>query len=249
MLKTEGIVLSEIRFKETSKILNIYTKKYGKIPVMARGAYKPKSKLIATTQPFSYNEYILHKGRNFYYLNQGVVIDPFYNIRENIKRFAYGFYILELIEKSIPEEEENERLFLLLEKSLRILSNIDEEFLKFIVAFELKYISFLGYRPYIDSCVICNNNHNLNMKFSNSEGGIICSNCFSIDPGGKSIDMLTIKVMKKLLFTPLDSLNSLETPVNILMKLHNILEEYILYNIDRKEFNSLNLLKSITDDI
>lgn len=37
MLKTEGIVLSEIRFKETSKILNIYTKKYGKIPVMARG--------------------------------------------------------------------------------------------------------------------------------------------------------------------------------------------------------------------
>lgn len=26
MLKTEGIVLSEIRFKETSKILNIYTK-------------------------------------------------------------------------------------------------------------------------------------------------------------------------------------------------------------------------------
>ncbi len=27
MLRTEGIVLNEIRFKETSKILNIYTKK------------------------------------------------------------------------------------------------------------------------------------------------------------------------------------------------------------------------------
>ena len=36
MLRTEGIVLNEIRFKETSKILNIYTKKFGRINVMAR---------------------------------------------------------------------------------------------------------------------------------------------------------------------------------------------------------------------
>ncbi len=49
---------------------------------MARGAYRPKSKLIAHTQPFSYNEYQLYKGRNFYYINEGAVIESFYSIRE-----------------------------------------------------------------------------------------------------------------------------------------------------------------------
>ncbi len=36
--RTEGIVLKEMRFKETSKILTIYSRKHGKIHVMARGS-------------------------------------------------------------------------------------------------------------------------------------------------------------------------------------------------------------------
>ena len=98
MLRTEGIVLKEMRYKDTSKILSIYTKKYGKITAMARGAYRPKSKIIANTQLFSYNEYQLYKGRNFYYINQADIIDSFYDIRERIERVVYGQYMLELIE-------------------------------------------------------------------------------------------------------------------------------------------------------
>lgn len=107
MLKTEGIVLKEMRYKDTSKILSIFTKRYGKIAVMARGAYRPKSQIIANTQPFSYNEYQLYKGKNFYYLNQADIIDSFYDIREKIERVVYGQYMLELIEKSMEDGQEN----------------------------------------------------------------------------------------------------------------------------------------------
>ena len=141
MIKAEGIVLSELRFKDTSKILNIYTKSMGKIPVMARGAYKANSKLMASTQVFSFNDYVFNKGRTFYYLNQGNIIKSFYNIRENIDRFIYGSYILEIVEKSSPEEEGNIKLFSLLEKSLDVLSKLDGDFMKFIVAFQLKFVS------------------------------------------------------------------------------------------------------------
>ncbi len=112
LTKTEGIVLKEFRFRETSKILTIYTLKHGKIQAMARGgAYRPKSQLIANTQAFSYNEYQLYKGRNFYYINQGDIIDSFYSIRENINRLMYGSYLLELTDLSIMEEEPNEKYF------------------------------------------------------------------------------------------------------------------------------------------
>ena len=177
MIKTEAIVLSELRFKDTSKILNIYTREVGKIPVMANGAYKANSKLMAATQVLSHNDYVLQKGKSFYYLNQGNIIESFYDIRENIERFIYASYILELVEKSLPEEEKNERIFLLLEKSLGILSNLDKDFLKFTIAFQLKFISFIGYRPYLKNCVICNKNHERGLKWSNQEGGIICKNC------------------------------------------------------------------------
>lgn len=245
MIKTEGIVLSELRFKDTSKILNIYTRSLGKIPVMAKGAYKANSKLTASTQVFSHNEYIFQKGKTFYYLNQGNVIESFYNMRENIERFIYASYVLELIEKSLPEQEENETLFLFLQKSLKILSSLDRDFLKFIVAFQLKFVSFIGYRPFLKTCVICNSSDKDNRRWSYQEGGIICKNCFSLDKASIYIDEDSNRAMEELLYVPFEDLNSINVSLNTLKSLQRILEKYILYNIDRKEFNSLKMLEML----
>lgn len=245
MLKTEGIVLKEIKFKETSKILNIYTKKYGKISAIARGAYKPKSQLIANTQSFSYNEYQLQRGKNFHYITQGYIIDSFYSIRERMERVIYGYYLLELMEKSVPEEEENEKMFLLLEKGLRILASLEKDFVKFILAYELKFVSFLGYKPYIEKCVICGNTNTSNVKFSIINGGIICEGCSVMEPYGQNINKQMYESIKILLYTPLDKVVDINIPDNIVFKAHKILTKYILHNIDRREFNSLNLMDSI----
>lgn len=248
MIKTEGIVLSELRFKDTSKILNVYTKKLGKISVMAKGAYKANSVLMASTQTFSQNEYIFQKGKTFYYLNQGNIMEPFYDIRENIERFIYASYVLELIEKSSPEAEENLTLYLLLEKSLKILSKLDKEFLKFIVAFQLKFASFIGYRPYLSNCVICNKALSNKIKWSNKEGGILCSDCFYADMGASNIDMTIYKAMVDLLYIPLEDLEEVSVSLEVLKYLQSLLEKYILYNIDRKEFNSFKMIEMLVDN-
>lgn len=244
MIKTEGIVLKSSKYQETSKILSIYTKKLGKISVMAQGANRPKSRLIANTQPFSYNEYQFSQGRSFYYINQADMIDSFYDIRENVESMAYGFYILELVEKSVADEESNEKIFMLLVKTLGILADMKDKFLKLIVAFELKYVSFLGYRPYINRCVMCGNGESSTYKFSNLEGGIICCDCFTKDITARPISRELYNSMVKLLYVELDKLDELDIPDNTLDRLHEIIEDYILYNIDRNAFNSLEFFKS-----
>ncbi len=244
MLKTEGIVLKGQKYQETSKILSIYTKNLGKISVMAKGANRPKSRLIANTQPFSYNEYQFSEGRSFYYINQADIIDSFYDIRENMDSMVYGFYILELVEKSVEDEEANEKIFLLLVKTLKILSKLKSDYLRLLVAFELKYISFLGYRPYLSSCVMCGNGKSQEYRFSYLEGGIICSKCYTKDLTAKPISREVFDSMIYLLYAQLDLLDEVEVKDEILCQLHDILEGYILYNIDRKEFNSLKFFKS-----
>ncbi len=243
--KTEGIVLKEFRFKETSKILTLYTLKHGKIQAMARGAYRPKSQLIANTQTFSYNEYQLYKGKNFYYINQGDIIDSFYSIRENIDRLMYGSYLLELMDLSTMEEERNEKLFFLLLKGLSVLSKLDRGFVKFILAYELKFISFLGYKPLLDRCVNCGSKDLSIIKFSIEKGGIVCKNCFRQDNFCENMDLNMYKAMKSLLYTPLDEIMYLKIPECTMFKLHAIMEKYILNKIDRKRFNSLIMLKAM----
>lgn len=245
--RTEGIVLKEMRFRETSKILTIYSRKHGKIHAMARGAYRPKSQLIANTQHFSYNDYYFFKGKNFYYINQAEIIDSFYPIRENINRVMYGSYLLELIETSTLEEEPHERLFLLLKKGLMVLSQLNDDFLKFILAYELKYISFLGYRPSLAGCVNCGDKDFTRIRFNIELGGIVCNKCFVREHYCEYMDMGMYKAMKALLYTPLDKLYCLKIPKDTLFKLHEIMVKYILNKIDRKEFNSLNMLKSMKE--
>lgn len=245
MIKTEGIVLKEIRYKDTSKIIKVFTKEYGMISIMARGAYRPKSKIIANTQPFSYNEYNLHKGRNFFYLNQGSIINSFYYIREKMERFAYGSYMLELVEKSLAEEEKNEKLFLLFRKGLIILEKLDKSFMKFIISYELKFISFLGYKPYLQNCVLCGNNNMEKIKFSIENGGIICSNCFSKSHSSYLIEREEYIALNEFLYTKLEQAYKIKLSNKSLYKLHEVLVEYILYNIDRKRFNTINLMESL----
>ena len=243
MLKTEGIVLKEMRYKDTSKILSIFTKRYGKIAVMARGAYRPKSQIIVNTQPFSYNEYQLYKGKNFYYLNQADIIDSFYDIREKIERVVYGQYMLELIEKSMEDGQENPKIFMLLLKGLNILSTMDKDFLKFIIAYEIKFISFLGYRPFLNRCVLCGNENLNNIRYSPREGGIICCNCFSLDSSSIYLDEKLYKGINELLYIPLDKIHKVQLSAECLKKIHHIIVQHILFNIDRNKLNTLNFIQ------
>lgn len=249
MLKSEGIVLKGIRYKDTSKIVTIYTKEHGKIAVMASGAYSAKSKLMSTTQPFSYGEYHFNKGRGFLYLNQADLINSFYSIRESMERVIYGYYMLELVEKSLAEEQENEKIFLLLEKGLRVLSKLNKNYLQFIIAYELKFVSFLGYKPNLERCVSCNSADLNNIKFSISQGGIICSNCFNIDPFAIHLNSERYDTMCKLLYIPLEKTNEIVSSKDSLDKLHEIIVKYILRNIDRKKFNSLILMEDLDGKI
>lgn len=242
MLKTEGIVIGETRYKETSKILNIYTKDLGKISVLAQGALKPKSHLLATTQMFSHSEFQFRKGKSFYYIQQADLIKSLYSLGENIERITWGFYILELMNKSVENEEKNEKFFSFLKKGLYTLSKLEGDYLKFIVAYELKFISFLGYRPYIDRCVACNNRLSGSLKFSINLGGALCSSCFSEDCKAVKIYESFLAALNKLLYNSFEDLKDIAIDERLLKSIHDVLVAYILYNIDRKEFKSLNLI-------
>ena len=47
--KVEGIIVSEVDYKESSKIINILTKEDGLIGVLAKGAKKMKSQISSTS--------------------------------------------------------------------------------------------------------------------------------------------------------------------------------------------------------
>lgn len=97
MIEVEGIVLTSQDYGETSKIINVITKEYGIIGMIAKGARSIKSNLRSTTDKLSYGRfYIYYKKDKLSILSNVDIIDNFKNIKKDITKISYATYLLEL---------------------------------------------------------------------------------------------------------------------------------------------------------
>lgn len=240
MSKTFGIVLSWIKYKESSKIVTLFTEELGKISIMAQGALKPKSQLLATTEVFSKSHFELKKGKSFYYIESAELESSNFSIRQDIDRLAYGFYILELVERSMPEGESSSKIFGMLDKALFEMSRSERPILQ-TVAFELKIISILGYRPQLSSCLACGKTVSQIWDFSISEGGVYCDSCRK--GSDILIDHSIFEAMGDILLSRFEQLEELNLSNETLRRIHSILYQFIIFNLDLKELKSQTMLQ------
>lgn len=170
--KVEGIVLRTNDYGETHKIVTFFTREFGKISAMARGAKKPKSRLASVTQPFTYGYFLIQVGSGLGTLQQGEIVSSMRDIREDIFLTAYASFVMELTDKATEEKQHNPFLFELLYQTLQYMNEgVDAEVLALI--FEVKMLSVLGLYPSLDTCAVCQESHPF-VAFSVREGGFLC---------------------------------------------------------------------------
>ena len=222
--KCEGIVLRTTDYGETNKIVTLYTREWGKIGVMARGAKKPKSRLSAITQPFTYGFFLLQNGRGLGNMQQGEIITPLRAIKEDIFLTAYASYVVELTDKSTDEKKTNPFIFELLYQTLTYLNEgYDPEILKNI--YEMKMLPVLGLYPILNQCAICGDKEGL-FSFSIREGGIICHRCLTKDPYHLKVSSATIKLLRIFYFFDLHRLGNISVKVETKAELKKVIDTY-----------------------
>ena len=65
-IKTKGIVIKAQDYKDSDRIITIFSAELGLISARVRGVKKDKAKLAFATQPFALIEFMLVKSGNFY---------------------------------------------------------------------------------------------------------------------------------------------------------------------------------------
>src|SRR3989304_3420592 len=180
IIKTEAIVLSKMNYGDTSNILSVYTKDYGKLSVIIKGARSPRSKSGFIADPPNHVQIVIYKKdtRDLQVLSSIDLISYFPHMKEDIDRLKYSFAIIELVKKLTPENETNLRLFNGLSRILSLIDSSDEMpgilFGRFFFFF-LKEIGFVLPLKKCASCVRSDlTEENLGYNF---DIGILCSNC------------------------------------------------------------------------
>jgi len=140
--KTEGIVIKRINFAETDRILIIFSKHYGKIKVIAKGARRTKSRKGGNLELFNHLQLFIQPTRGFDILTEIKVIETFAKLRQNLKLVVQAFQIAEALDKLTPEKQASRCLFELFQTSLCDLNQGKEGVVK---CFEIALLKELGF--------------------------------------------------------------------------------------------------------
>ena len=128
---------------ETSLIADVFTKKNGKMSIIAKGAKKPKSKFFGYLTPFTKLK-ITYTGRSELKTLTNIDRD-FSELTNSLSKKSYSLlYVNELLTKLLPKDAAHEDLFLLYESFLlKIHSGENIELT--LRSFELDMLEMLGY--------------------------------------------------------------------------------------------------------
>ena len=219
--KIEGIIVSEVDYKESSKIINILTKEYGIIGLIARGTKQVKNKLSGVTSKLTYGYFhVNYRENGLSNLIEVDIINHFKNIRRNIDLMSYALYLLELAEK-VYKHDNDENIY---EMLIASLEKIDEGYDYKVIAniFELKMLDFLGIRPAIDECVNCGNKLDI-VTISSYRGGYLCKNCCHDEP---IVNIKTIKLLRMFYYVDISKITKIEVADNIKCELSRFIYDY-----------------------
>lgn len=210
LYRTEAIILRRSDFGEADRLLTIFTARYGKRRVLAKGARKTSSRRAGHVELFNRVELQLATGRNLDIVTDAQIVEAYRRLHEDLPRLSYAYYISELLDKLTVDEEENWPVYQLLTGAFAAL---DSSPALDLVArhFELHLLNLLGYRPYLFQCASCQEPLTETAdRWSPANGGMLCPNCAPREPHALPISLPAFKALRYLQRESLAATDALE---------------------------------------
>ena len=233
--KVEGIVLSETPYGETSKIINVYTKEYGLIGIMCKGAMGIKSRIRSVTQKLTYGIFnIYYKKDKLSTLVSVDIINPLKNIKEDITLISYASYISELVGQVIKQSNDKK----IYDDFINSLLKLDEGLDKIVITniLEVKLLDYLGVGLNLTNCIMCGNKKEI-ITLSSEKGGLVCKNCYTNE---RLVPINIVKFLNMYYLVDIKSITKLNIKKDIINEINRFLtiyyDDYTGLYLKSKEF-------------
>ncbi len=233
--KTEAIVLKTRDFRETSLIVNFFTKDFGKLSGLIKGVRSRPQRYGGLPLLFSKSLIVFYErpGRDLNLVTQCDAEEQFLPIRADLKKANFASYFIELLDAVTQACDKNERLFELAVGSLRALCE-EQQSWQIARVFELKLLNLSGFKPRLDACVNCQKEISPRAKFSSILGGIICPCCFGLDKNARAVLRGTLASLEYLEKSSWQKASRLKMGHNIAAELAAILSTFMDVHLDKK---------------
>jgi DNA repair protein RecO (recombination protein O) len=241
IIKAQGVVLNITPFKESSLFATVFTRRYGKLKILAKGCRRPRSKMCGALERFNVVEIIYYKreSKETYTISDATIVDDLAEIRTRPRAVNGALVMCEFFLRTLPAEDPDQQSYALLQTFLTSLAAISDHDVKsFTFQYLLRALASAGVRPHLDTCVRCNSTivYNRNtIDFSISGGGLVCEKDY--DDTVIPLQPNTVQALHAIYKN-----NEISLSVKTIAELERLLPDYLYYHLNGLVLNSLKQL-------
>lgn len=195
--KTEAIVIRKMDFRDTSLIVTLFTRDFGKVKVVVKGIRKEASSELVHFEILNHLNVIFYEKTRteLHLLSESYLEDPMLDLRRSFETLAYGWYLAELVDALFELHEVSPVVF---DALLRTLKNLEQDALFYwALHFELILLKEAGLSPGIGSCIRCGKTQAERFVWSARQGGVLCGGCAVREIRVSEISPEALRVMRE----------------------------------------------------
>ena len=245
-MTTMALVLREVDYKESDKILTLLTREQGKLTASARGCRKKGSSIAAGCQLLSWSELVLYEFQGRWSVKEASAERLFQGVREDLEKLSLACYFAEVTELLAVEGEPCLQLLSLLLNCLHGLDQMHKppELIK--TAFELKAMCLAGYEPLLEGCAVCGAPEPEQPCFHLKEGVLHCARCREEVGEGISMPLgpRALEAMERIAYGDPKRMLSFSMGEEELGQLADLTEAYLHTQLERG-FRTLDFYKRL----
>jgi len=177
---TEGIVLRVHEFSETSCIVWWFTREFGRIDTLAKGARRKRNPFEGAIDLLARSRLVfLRKSSDALDLLTEARLERMFRAgRRDLDRLQCGYHVLELLNRFFDRYDPHAEFY---DRMIRTVDRIENgaDLPKIVTRFELDLLHAIGTSPSWDRCVDCGTKvaDERRFSFSTIDSGVVCGRC------------------------------------------------------------------------
>jgi len=235
--KASALVLRTVDFSETSLIVTLFTREFGKIGAMAKGARRLKNPFESALDVLTHCRIVfLHKSSEALDLvTEAKLVRRFRPNARNLAGLYAGYYVAELLGDLTDENDPHPELFDLADETLAALA-AGEVVHRRLARFEFGALRFLGHSPALDQCAECGTKVDVagRVAFGGIHGGVLCRDCRQGKNQVVLVSAGVLRSMAQLADLEAQAWRRMEIDARTLGELRGVLNHYIANLLGRK---------------
>ncbi|MHB0957381.1 MAG: DNA repair protein RecO [Pirellulaceae bacterium] len=235
--KTLAIVLRVVEFSETSCVVTLFTREFGKIGALAKGARRPKSPFESALDLLAVCRIVfLHKSSEALdLLTEAKLERRFRTATRDLTRLYAAYYVAELLRDLTDTGDAHPELYDAADQALQDLEG-SVELGHVILRFEMTTLRLLGHLPALHGCAACGREMEMTdrLVFGQRAGGLLCEGC---RPGQRqlvSVAADSVRVLQQFASSGADDWREVDMSAATRGELRGLMNQYLCNLLDHR---------------